>query len=157
MEAPVQARYAGRMSASKLRVYHRLQLAAHRVQKAADRALMDAAALTTAQAAVLSVVAAEGGRATQREVARQLGINESAVTAMAARLVAMGLVDRSRDEADARTWRLALSETGRGALGRIEKPFGGVNRKIEEVLDPEEVARLADYLGRIGAAFEPGS
>ena len=73
------------MSASKHRVYHRLQLAAHRLQKAADRAVMAAAGITTAQAAVLSIVAADGP-VTQLSVARKLGLNESAMTAMIARL-----------------------------------------------------------------------
>ena len=59
------------MSASKSRLYHRLQLAAHRVQKSADRALLAAAEITTAQAAVLTLVAR--GAITQREVATQLG------------------------------------------------------------------------------------
>ena len=73
------------MSASKHRIYHRLQLAAHRLQKAADRAVMAAAGITTAQAAVLSIVAADGP-VSQRNVARKLGLNESAMTAMIARL-----------------------------------------------------------------------
>ena len=68
------------MSASKSRLYHRLQLAAHRLQKSADRAVLAAAEITTAQAAVLMLVA--GGANSQREVATQLGLNESAVTAM---------------------------------------------------------------------------
>ena len=71
------------MSASKHRVYHRLQLVAHRLQKAADRTVMAAAGITTAQAAVLSIVAADGP-VTQRSVARKLGLNESAMTAMTA-------------------------------------------------------------------------
>lgn len=140
------------MSASKLRIYHRLQLAAHRIQKKADRALLEAADLTTAQAAVLAVVAAANGAA-QREVARQLGLNESAVTAMAARLLGMGLLERVRDEDDARAWRLTLTKSGRAVLKRIEKPFGAINRKLESALDAEDLARLADALQRIAAAF----
>jgi len=144
--------YAEPMSASKLRIYHRLQLAAHRIQKAADRALLAAADLTTAQAAVMAVVAGTGPT-TQREVARQLGLNESAVTAMTARLIAMGLLERGRDENDARAWRLTLSKDGRAVLKRIEKPFAAINRKLESTLDAEDLARLADMLGRIGEAF----
>lgn len=140
------------MSASKLRLYHRLQLAAHRVQKSADRALLAAAEITTAQAAVLTLVAR--GAVTQREVATQLGLNESAVTAMAQRLLGMGLLERVRDEADARAWHLRLSGNGRQALRRIEQPFKGINQTIETVLTAEEITRLADYLQRIAAAFD---
>jgi DNA-binding MarR family transcriptional regulator len=140
------------MSASKTRIYHRLQLAAHRVHKSADRAVLEAADITTTQAAVLAIVAA-GGAVTQRVVADQLGLNESAVTVMVNRLLKMGLLHRKRDDADARAWRLRLSDDGRSALKRIEKPFRRINQTIESALDSEEIARLADYLGRIGAAF----
>lgn len=142
------------MSAQKLRLYHRLQLAAHRIQKAADRGLLDAAEITTAQAAVLSVVAAGGGAAMQRDVARQLGLNDSAVTAMTNRLLGMDLLARDRDEADARAWRLSLTKEGRAVLKRIEKPFRHINETVETALTPDEIARLADYLARIGAAFD---
>ena len=140
------------MSASKSRLYHRLQLAAHRLQKSADRAVLAAAEITTAQAAVLMLVA--GGANSQREVAVQLGLNESAVTAMARRLLGMGLLERVRDEADARAWQLRLSDEGRAALKRIELPFKRINQTIETVLSPEEITHFADYLRRIAVAFE---
>ena len=140
------------MSAQKARLYHRLQIAAHRVQKAADRALLEAAEVTTAQAAVLAIIAGQAP-ITQREIAGQLGVNESAVTAMANRLLAAGLLKRFRDAADARAWRLELTGDGRAALKRLEKPFKRVNQAMEEVLSAEEIARLADYLSRIAKAF----
>ena len=140
------------MSASKSRLYHRLQLAAHRLQKSADRAVLAAAEITTAQAAVLMLVA--GGAVSQREVATQLGLNESAVTAMARRLLGMGLLERVRDEDDARAWQLRLSDDGRTALKRIELPFRRINQTIETVLSPEEITHFADYLRRIAATFE---
>ena len=140
------------MSASKSRLYHRLQLAAHRLQKSADRAVLAAAEITTAQAAVLTLVA--GGAVSQREVATQLGLNESAVTAMARRLLGMGLLERVRDEADARAWQLRLSDDGRTALKRMELPFKRINQTIETVLSPEEITHFADYLRRIAATFD---
>lgn len=141
------------MSASKTRVYHRLQLAAHRIQKSADRAVLAAAEITTAQAAVLALTSA-GAPVTQREVATQLGVNESGMTAMVRRLLDMGLLERVRDEADARAWRLRPSDDGRAALKRIEPPFKRINQTIETVLKPDEIANLADYLKRIASAFD---
>src|SRR5689334_849593 len=141
------------MSASKHRVYHRLQLAAHRLQKAADRAVMAAAGITTAQAAVLSIVATDGP-VTQRSVARKLGLNESAMTAMIARLRDMGLVDRLPDQDDSRAWSLQISDDGRGALKKIEQPFRRINQRIEAALDSDEIAQFADYASRIIDAFE---
>jgi MarR family transcriptional regulator, organic hydroperoxide resistance regulator len=143
-------------SASKTRVYHRLQLAAHRAQKSADRALMAAADITTAQSAVLLLTSAGDGGVTQREVATQLGVNESGMTAMVRRLLDMGLLERVRDETDARAWRLQPSDDGRAALKQIEPPFRRINQTIEAALKPDEIAQLADYLTRIASAFEDG-
>jgi DNA-binding MarR family transcriptional regulator len=140
------------MSASKLRIYHRLVFAAHQIQKSADRRLLAAADITTAQAAVLSVVS-RGCEVTQREVARQLGLNESAVTAMTNRLLNMGLLDKKRNEDDARVWHLYLSSDGRAIHTMLAKPFGEINRTLESVLSAAEIEKLADYLGRIGDAF----
>jgi len=141
------------MSASKTRLYHRLQLAAHRLQKSADRATMAAADITTAQAAVLLLIATDKA-VTQRDVARQLGLNESAMTAMVRRLIDMGLLERMRDEDDARAWRLRPSDDGRAALKRIQPPFERINRTIESVLSPDEITQLADCLTRLAAAFD---
>jgi MarR family transcriptional regulator, organic hydroperoxide resistance regulator len=141
------------MSASKLRIYHRLQLAAHKVQKVADRELLEAAGVTTAQAAVLTVLAAEGP-ATQREVAQQLGLNESAMTAMIGRLLRLGLLERERDAVDPRAWRLLLNDRGRSVLTEVEGRFRRINGSLDGVLSPPEIAALADYLQRIRLAFD---
>lgn len=139
-------------AARKARLYHRLQLAAHRAKKAADRALAPAG-VTTAQAAVLAIVARPDG-ATQRDVAQLLAVNESAVTTMAARLIEAGFVHRARDGADARAWRLTLAPAGKQAREEVEARFARVNAALEAALTEEEIARLGDCLERIAACFE---
>ena len=140
------------MSARTLRLYHRLQRAAHDLKKTADRKVAEAADLTTAQAAVLAV-GMDGEPATQKGVADALGLNESAVTAMVGRLLTAGYLVRTRSTADQRAWELRLSASGREVLTRIETPFAGVNRRIEEVLSAEEMQSLADCLDRLSDAF----
>lgn len=139
--------------ASKLRIYHRLQVVAHRLQKAADRVVLEAAGITTAQAAVLAVLAG-AGPCTQRSVAERLGVNESAVTAMTTRLMALGFVERSRDPADARAWRLRLTSGGRTAMRRITGPFATINTRLERALDADALARLAEALDSIRAELD---
>lgn len=143
------------MSASNHRLYLHLQLAAHHVKKQADRAVMDVADLTTAQAAVLSLLTSKE-RVTQRTVAETLGQNESAVTAMIRRLMKLGYVTRHRDKADARAWLLEITDSGRTALDAIAGPFGRINETFDKALSAEEAAALADYLKRISAAFSRG-
>lgn len=140
------------MTAHRTRLYHRLQLAAHRVQKAADRAVMEAAGVTTAQAAVLTVTAA-AEPVTQRVVADQLGLNESALTQMTARLMKLGLLARTRDKDDARAWLLSLTAEGRTALARIRAPFTRINTAMDKALGDEEAERLAEALTRIAKTF----
>ena len=140
------------MTASKLRLYHRLQVAAHTVRKVADRLLLDAADVTTAQAAVLAIVAAREN-ATQSDVADALGLNESAVTAMATRLLKLGLIERVRSATDGRAWCLRVSAAGQAALTASRKAFAAINARVDEELSEQELTRLVAFLDRLSAAF----
>lgn len=142
------------MSAHATRLYHKLQLAAHRLQKAADRVVEEAARLSTAQAAVLAVIAA-AQPTTQRQVALQLGLNESAIAAMSAKLIAAGLVRREPDPLDARAWRLTLTGAGRTALKRVQGPFEHINATIDATLSAQQITLMADALERLAEAFDP--
>ena len=122
------------------------------MQKAADRALMSSTGITTAQSATL-VVIAQGEQLTQRDVARQLGLNESAVTGMVTRLLNLKLIQRVEHETDTRAWRLKLSGPGRAALSKAQKDFATINDCIESALDSRELERLADMLARLTHAF----
>jgi DNA-binding MarR family transcriptional regulator len=138
------------MNASKLRLYHRLQIAAHGLRKAADRAVLEAGGVTTAQAAVLAIVAARE-TATQRDVANALRINESAVTAMATRLIKLGILERIRSGTDNRAWCLSLSSAG---LMALRASLASINARIESEFSQLETKQLVDYLDRLTAAFE---
>lgn len=139
------------MSARKTRVFHKLQLAAHALQKAADREIMAVTDLTTAQAAILSLLDTQEAT-TQRAIAAALGQNESAVTAMVNRLQRLGYLSRTRSSKDARIWELSITEEGRSALIDTRKPFGKINALIERELTDQEIERLADYLDRLRRA-----
>ena len=141
------------MNASKLRLYHRLQVAAHAVQKAADRVVSAAAQVTTAQAAVLTIVAAGNG-VTQRDVAIALHLNESAVTAMVLRLVKLGLLERVRSQVDPRAWHLSLSKRGRTALAASRAAFASINGRIEGQFSQQEIAGFVEYLNRLTLTFQ---
>ncbi len=139
--------------ARRTRLYHKLQLASHRVQKSADLTVREASGLTTAQAAVLSIIATIPN-ASQRDVAGQLGLNESAVTAMVVRLIRDGFVSRERDKADRRAWVLSLTPQGMERLDAVSTPFAEINHKLEGVLTEEEIRQLTGMLQRISDAFD---
>ncbi|WP_108810698.1 MarR family transcriptional regulator [Sphingorhabdus sp. Alg231-15] len=141
------------MSASKQRLYWRLQLAAHFLQKRADRELKRKANITTAQTGVLAVIA-NGSEVTQKDIATALGLNESAVTAMVRRLIALDYVTRQRSEVDQRSRLLTLTDLGKEVQQNVRPPFKKINDKIEDVLDDDEIDKLADYLTRLTRSFE---
>jgi DNA-binding MarR family transcriptional regulator len=140
-------------SARELRLYHRLQLAAHAVAKDSDRRMQQAAGMSTAQVAVLSVVAG-GDAVAQRDVARALGINESAVTGMVGRLERAGLLRRNRNGIDGRSHALELTAAGRQALARSARAFTAVNAAIEATLSDAEIEVVAAALERLAVAFD---
>ena len=139
-------------SARGLRLYHRLQVAAHQIKKRADRRLLERPGLTTAQVALLAVVEARGSL-TQRAAAAELGLVESAVTALVGRLVDQGLLARRRDPEDGRAWALRPTTPGRRALERASSSFEDVNGRIEDALTAAERAQLAAMLDRLSTAF----
>lgn len=144
------------MSAHRHRLYFRLQRATHLLKKAADRELIAAADVTTAQASVLMIVAggADGAGVTQNHIAGLLGQNESAVTAMIARLRGLGYVERQRSPADARAWLLRVTKKGEQALANMSKPFGEINKRFDQALDGADAADLAATLDRISDEFK---
>ena len=140
-------------TAREVRLYHRLQLAAHSAMKHADRQMKAAVDMTTAQVSVLAVVS-RGGEVAQRTVAAELGINESAVTPMVRRLEVLGHLTRTADARDRRARLLKLTPQGERALTVAGTAFAEVNKAIEDELTPAEIRRTADVLTRLLAAFD---
>lgn len=132
--------------AREQRLFHLLQVAAHRLKTELDRRTDDVAGLTAAQAAVLAVVARDGG-ATQKSVADQLRQQESAITAMAGRLIKAGFLERRPHPDDGRAWLLSVTPAGDAAMTRFRGPMDAFNAKITQAVGGEaEVARLAAAL-----------
>jgi len=135
--------------AGRERLYHLLQTAAHRLKTRADRDSQGTAGVTAAQAAVMFVIAREGGT-TQRRVAEQLKLNESAVTGMVGRLMEAGFVSRAPSATDGRAWTVALTADGEAALERFRGNLELLNAEITAALGGEaEVAQFAAGLRAI--------
>lgn len=133
------------MNASKHKMYFLLQRAAHGLKKKADTALMDAGGMSTAQAAVMSIIAGQEG-VSQRYLADKLMQRESAITTMANRLLKAGYITRVRSDTDGRAWVLKPTNEGLAALASVSAPFAGINAILDDVFAPEDVERIADGL-----------
>lgn len=141
------------MSARKQRFFRNLQLAAHKLQKAADREISAVTDLTASQAIVLTLLNKKDG-VSQKYVANELGQNESAITAMVNRLIRLGYVDRTRSAVDARAWELRVTESGLEQLSATTKPFASVFKRLDAQLSENEVALLEDMLLKISKALD---
>ncbi|MGH6694779.1 MarR family winged helix-turn-helix transcriptional regulator [Sphingopyxis sp.] len=136
------------MSVSDQRIFHLLQLAAHRLKVLADREGLAAGGVTGAQAGALFAISARAGM-TQRELGEALQINESAVTGTVNRLLDAGLVSKSVDAVDGRSRRLAMTAKGEAALASTRAPLDRINRLIAEAVGSEDVPGLARMLRSI--------
>lgn len=140
------------MSARESRLYFRIQQVAGLLRQTADAELLEAAGITTAQAAILEVVAMKGG-CTQKEAAVALNQREAAVTQMVARLQASELLTRRRSPQDRRQWRLALSEKGEAARQSAASAFAKTNERLDEVIDTDKEGVLIEALDAIASAL----
>lgn len=141
------------ITARTARIYHWLQIAAHRARVVSDRNLASAVGLSTAQVAVLSVLLANNS-ASQVEVARELKLREAAITPMVARLLGKELIVRQRDESDRRSWRLSLTDAGKAVLQAAQQPFARINRIVDSALSDDEIDRFAFLLAKVVEAFD---
>lgn len=136
------------MSAKDERFFFLLQTAAHRLKTRADVALVEAGGLTTAQAAAMAIIRAEGA-ITQREIATRLKQRESAVGAMAERLLKAGYITRTRSETDGRAWMLAPTRRGLKAMDAMSGTFAEINAMIDEAFPGHDMTRMAKGLRRL--------
>ncbi|WP_269716691.1 MarR family winged helix-turn-helix transcriptional regulator [Caulobacter sp. NIBR2454] len=131
-------------------VYHLLQVVAQQLRKQADEAGMAAAGVSAAQGAALFAIERSPGLS-QREVAKALKQQESAVTTMVSRLLAAELITRTPRSNDPRTLSLDLTDKGREALVRLRAELDEINRGIADALSPDELEVLAPALERLAA------
>ncbi len=129
------------MTARKLRFYSRLQIAAHVLKKSSDRRLLEVAGVTTAQMSALAIIASEE-TTTQTRLATELGLNDSAITAMVRRLIDLEMVARVRDDTDGRAWLLKLTKTGAEAVKKASAITDQTSAKVDELLGAKTIATV---------------
>ncbi len=89
------------------------------------------------------------GRLTVSEVAEDLGVSLSAITALVDRLVKAGLVFRSRDEQDRRLVWLQATDKGKEILGRCVEGRKRVAVKYFSRLPEEDLEKLIEIYEKI--------
>ncbi|MFJ9536037.1 MarR family winged helix-turn-helix transcriptional regulator [Streptomyces sp. NPDC101225] len=130
------------------RLFFLLQRAAHRLRTTVDRRCLAAAGVTTAQLGALFAVRDRPG-ITQRELARTLGLRESAVTALAGRLTAAGLLLKQAHPREHRAVVLELTEAGAAALRAAQPEVDRFNAELRDLLGDDGFVRTAGALHQL--------
>jgi DNA-binding MarR family transcriptional regulator len=104
--------------------------------------------ITSQQASILFMVAS-GKCLLAAELAREYGIDASAVTRLVDRLEKRGLLTRVRSSEDRRVVRLALTPEGQALAVRMPPIFNGVVDNLLAGFTPEEVGFLKSMLRRV--------
>lgn len=146
-------RQGTKLSASHHKIYFLLQRAAHILKTQTDTALGDAGGLTTAQAAVMTIIVSSQP-VTQKQIAIALSQRESAVASMALRLLKAGYITRSRSESDGRAWELNATEAGCEAMQLMQAQFDAFNVRIDNCLPDGNMEVLAAGLANIIDEFD---
>jgi MarR family 2-MHQ and catechol resistance regulon transcriptional repressor len=112
--------------------------------------LVEAHGLTLSEYEVLFVLArAPGNRMRRIDLSAEVRLSPSGVTRMLERLEKNGLVAKAKGEADARITYAVLTDAGMSKLRACERDhFVAVERMLREHLADDELASLAELLGR---------
>ncbi|MCP2340514.1 MarR family winged helix-turn-helix transcriptional regulator [Actinomadura rupiterrae] len=135
------------------RLFFLLQRAAHQLRLAADRRLQAAAGISTAQLGALFAVQDAPGL-TQRDLARTLGLRESAVTGLVTRLTSADLVVREPHPDEHRAVVLRLSAGGEAALRAAQPAIDAFNAELRAVLGDASFVQTSAALSRLVSAPE---
>ena len=84
------------------------------------------------------------------EIARHLGVGQSAITPLVDRLEAAGAVHRRRSETDRRAWLVELTEAGEATFAAESAAYERVAAEMLGPLDAEERPVLLGLLQRMG-------
>jgi DNA-binding MarR family transcriptional regulator len=107
-------------------------------------------AVTEHQRVVLTFL--RGQSVTMSELAKQLGVGESAATAVVDRLVRQGLVLRRDDPSDRRVVRLALSDEGHSVVTELHKRACSKTAGLLSVLSDDQLGQLVGIMETLDQA-----
>ncbi len=124
---------------------------ATQISKAALRLLTDAFAEHDVRPAHFGVLATldDLGALCQRDLCDRLDIDKSHMVGFVDDLERRGLVDRERDDADRRRYRVAISPAGRDLLAELRRVHAASQAPLFGHLSPEQVETLAELLGSV--------
>jgi len=98
---------------------------------------------------LLSAVHASGGKATQIEVARRLGITPPSLSESVKGATSRNLIEQHVDSDDGRRKILKLTSSGRKAMQSIVKGVNNAENRMVDGIDAAQIAIVIDVLKKV--------
>lgn len=105
--------------------------------------------LTFSQVQVLDFLYFHGGKATQKEIERHLGVSHPAVVGLVNRMVQAGFLYCFVDEADKRNKVVCITEKAKAVETKAEKDRRASETLITEGMSKEEILELQRLLMKV--------
>lgn len=109
---------------------------------------------TGAQFEILRQLAVADGRSTVSVLARELAVDQAAVTRLVARLTALGVVERESDARDGRRRPVLLTDEGRRRMAALHTALHEYETALTTALDPQDIATAMRVLRQMRAAVD---
>jgi len=133
------------------RLFLLTEIAARRLNRAADLRLKSEAGVSAAQAAVLFLLLRRGERR-MGAISDVLSLNPPAVTGLVDRMVKADFVKKKTDQGDRRGAVVALTPSGRHAAEQADTILKDMNAALEDTLGEDAADALHDALTHIATA-----
>ncbi|MBL4835243.1 MAG: MarR family transcriptional regulator [Pseudomonas sp.] len=134
------------------RLFYVLNNARHRVYRYAEQRSEEHLDISVTQVGALFLIAEHEG-CLLKELAQHLNLNNSALTGLAARMEANGLIQRKACSSDGRASRLYLTALGRCKIDAARPLIAELNRSMTDGFTPAEVEIILRFLNRLITDF----
>lgn len=128
-----------------MRVFHLIQQAHAALFRASDHAMRNSLGITTAQNAVLFLLADTDGQKIS-DLAAQLGMGKSSLTALMARMETAALVRREQNLEDERVSNIFIEPAGRAIAAKTMPVIKGINAGLLEPFSAQERKTIGRFL-----------
>lgn len=128
-----------------MRVFHLIQQAHAALFRASDHAMRTSEGITTAQNAVLLLLTKKDGQKIS-DLAKQLGMGKSSLTALIQRMEHAALVRRERAPNDERISNIFIEPSGRTIVGKTKSVIKGINAGLLAPFTEKEQETIERFL-----------
>ncbi|MFC3152609.1 MarR family winged helix-turn-helix transcriptional regulator [Litoribrevibacter euphylliae] len=141
--------------ANDKRIYFLLSQAQHKMSLQVDRALMQVSGISGPQAGALFYLEKHDG-CQQKDMAKGLKLDTSAITGMVERLTKKGLIEKQRSELDKRAFTLHLTQEGRAALNKVQPMLDQFNQHMLDKFGKEKLEHFCEVLTELMSLGQKG-